>query len=342
MNLLATMDALLRDPDAVYSAASEGRNLGALCGRMLLIFLITTALYGVAMGSYRWLHPDYFFSSLEVKARDGSLWQSDVAGVDFQARRVYVGQQVPADTVGGQVRFNITHPTDPYPVAATGQDKGYGYLELGPEAELRESDPWRLPLLVAWKVPLLFILTLAVCSFALYVLNLALEVRLRFMPVVTVMCFGLAATGVMLGVMVPITFLFSVVTADYHFMKMLHLLAFLVAGIYGVRILYRGLVSLAPDGAARVPQLVFAALLLYGLVGGQVAWTLKPYLGTPYLPATPPFRVERGNVYVSALQSAERFTAPVWNDEGPAAPGAPRGTASVPPAPDPAGARAGY
>lgn len=32
---------------------------------------------------------------------------------------------------------------------------------------------------------------------------------------------------------------------------------------------------------------------------------LKPFLGTPYLPATPPFRLERGNIFVSTFGSMQ-------------------------------------
>ena len=38
-------------------------------------------------------------------------------------------------------------------------------------------------------------------------------------------------------------------------------------------------------------------------MGAQVAWTLKPFLGTPYLPETPPFRLDKGNIFVSTLES---------------------------------------
>ena len=47
--------------------------------------------------------------------------------------------------------------------------------------------------------------------------------------------------------------------------------------------------------------------MLYALVGGQLAWTLKPFLGTPYLPETPPFRIESGNIYVSAFKTVGKL-----------------------------------
>jgi hypothetical protein len=108
--------------------------------------------------------------------------------------------------------------------------------------------------------------------------------------------------------------LFTVVTENYHFMKVLHVLVFAIAGAFGVSVLHGGLKRLAPRGFAgflRVKALLLSWLVLYALVGGQVAWTLKPFLGTPYLPATPPFRIESGNIYVSMARSVTRMGRPV-------------------------------
>jgi len=165
---------------------------------------------------------------------------------------------------------------------------------------------------VALKTPLVFVLTLLVCALALYVLNLAFGLQLRFLPSMTLALFALAGTGVMLAVFAPIALLFTVVTANYHFMKILHVLVFGIAGVFGVRILAEGLARMTgPPGegagavrtTGRTRLLLLAWLLLYCLVGAQVAWTMKPFLGTPYLPETPPFRVDKGNIFVNTMES---------------------------------------
>ena len=303
MSLFATMDALLRDPDSVYRRAAEGQDLGRLCALLLAIFVLTSALYGAAMGCFRWIHPEYVFSDFELVSPDEGTFEGKVAGVGYDDATVYTETADLPAFENAVIRFNLTRPTDPYAVTAVGEEKGYGAIQLAPGSPLEESGGWRTLLLVAAKTPAMFLITLAVCAMALYVFNLALDIRLHFMPVMTAMSFGLAATGVMLGVFVPISGLFSLVTEDYHFMKVMHLFAFVVAGSYGVKTLYRGLVRLAPEGTKRLPTLVFLILTMYCAVGGQVAWTLKPWLGTPYLPATPPFRVESGNIYVSFFSS---------------------------------------
>jgi len=315
VNLIRLMDALLRDPQSVYRSAAEGKNLGSLCGTLLLVFVITSGLYGAAMGAFRMVHPEYVFTDFELLLPGRAPVQGRVAGLDFSERAIYTGVRLldageaggPPVGDGAKIRFNLARPTDDYPVESQDEEKGYTRITLMPGADLRESAAWRMPLLVAAKTPLLFVFTLAVCALALYVLNLAFEVRLHFMPVMTTMAFGLASTGVMLGVLAPITGFFSVVTESYHFIKVLHVLAFGIAGLVGVKALYRGLVSLAAPGTRNIAPLVLVCILLYCIVGGQVAWTLKPFLGTPYLPATPPFRVESGNIYVSFAASLQNM-----------------------------------
>ena len=309
MNPISLMDKLLRDRASLYARAAQGDGLGALCLTLLLVFVVTSALYGAAMGAFRWFHPEYHFSDYEVLA-PAAAKGGRVAGINTAAKKVYVAEKGVPALGDAEVRFNVTRPTDPYKVISVGEERGYGFLALEPTARLEEPGAWQLPLLVAAKTPLLFLLSLLVCCLVLYTLNLAFGVGLHFLPSMTLMAFALAATGVMLGVFIPVVALFSVVTESYHFMKILHVAIFAIAGLFGVVVLYQGLTRLAPEGTAprKIRSLLFSWLLLYGLVGGQLAWTLKPFLGTPYLPATPPFRIESGNIYVSVFESVSKLS----------------------------------
>ena len=329
MSLLSVIDSLLRDRDSLYQLAGEGKGLGKLSARLLWIFLLTSALYGATMGSFRWFHGEYFFSDYELALPEGKLITGKVAGMNADRQRVYAtpeglegialpmggeeGQSDPADgDPVAEIRFNISYPSDPYSVVAIEKEGDYVAFVLSPESGLGEPDTWRLPAIVAVKVPVLFLLTLLVCSLALYMLNVASGIGLRFAPTIVLLLFALAATGAMLGVFVPIAALFAAVTEDYHFMKMMHVVIIAVAGLFGVRVLYEGLTRLASTGTEKVvpgaKKLLLSWLILYALVGGQLAWTLKPFLGTPYLPATPPFRVTSGNIYVAFLESFQHLS----------------------------------
>lgn len=345
MNLLTMMDELLRNRETLYRTARDGGNIGLLSRRLLLLFLLSSALYGAVMGTFRGLHPTYFFSDFELTAAAGAPVLGDVAGMTPETRSIYTSTTLPPISPGMQVRFNRTDPSEVYTVQSIGVEKGYNKIVLAPGGALTERGSWVLPALVALKIPLLFLLTLLVCSLALYIFNLAVGMRLHFGPVMLLMLFALAGTGVLLVVFTPIALLFSVVTTSYHFMKIMHVLIFVVAGIFGVKILSEGLTAMQdrPDETSvaiteeitvpapppafpsqrsgtttstrhsgtsqRVHSVLVAWLFLYCLVGAQLAWTLKPFLGTPYLPATPPFRLEQGNIFVSTLESFQDITA---------------------------------
>ena len=312
MKLIAMIDALLRDRAGLYRQAREETQLRTLILRLLMVFLLSSAIYGFVMGAFRCIHPAFFFSDFALTSAKGGPIQGDVAGMTPERATIYTRQKLPPLALPATVRFNLTDPSEEYSVSALGEEKGYNKIVLAPNTVLMESGRWLLPLLVAIKIPLLFLLTLLVCALALYILNLAVGLRLRFVPSMTLMLFALAGTGVILVVFAPVVMLFTFVTASYHFMKILHVAVFIIAGIFGVKILGEGLVSMQapaeaetaePTDRGKVKLVLFSWLVLYCLVGAQLAWTLKPYLGTPYLPATPPFRLEQGNIFVSTIES---------------------------------------
>jgi len=312
------IDGLLRDRSALYRQAREGTHLRALNVRLLLLFLLATAIYGGVMGAFRLFHPEFSFSDFELTTAPGVSIQGTVAGMSAESHTFFTKTQCPAVTHMATVRFNLSDPTDAYRVVAVSEEKGFNKIELAPEVAFTESGRWVFPLLVAVKTPVLFLLTLLICALALYFLNLAFGLRLTFMPSMTLMLFTLAGTGVMLVVFAPIALLFTAVTTSYHFMKVLHVVIFIIAGLFGVKILGEGLVSVQADpgeevafasSSKKMRPVLFSWLLLYCLVGAQLAWTLKPFLGTPYLPATPPFRVEKGNIFMSTLESMHGMQA---------------------------------
>jgi len=312
MNLIGMIDELLRNRSALYQQAQQQDQLRPLCLRLLVFFLLSSAIYGAVMGAYRSIHPAYFFSDFELITADQPPIKGDVAGMMVERNTVYTHAKLPPEITDATIRFNRTNPSDPYIVNSIGEEKGYTKIVLAPETVLTENNRWMQPAMVAVKIPLLFLLTLLVCSLALYILNLAFGMKLHFAPSMTLMLFALAGTGVMLVVFAPISLLFSVVTTSYHFMKILHVVVFVIAGLFGVKILGEGLANMqepeddvvqAYRSKGRAQLVLFSWLLLYCLVGAQLAWTLKPFLGTPYLPATPPFRLDKGNIFVSTIES---------------------------------------
>jgi hypothetical protein len=311
MKLFQMIDELLRDRSALYRTAREGKDLRQLCIRLLMLFLISSAIYGAVMGAFRSIHPDYFFSDFELTAKETPAIKGTIAGMMAENKAVYTTMDISTKITDATIRFNTTNPSDAYQVISISKEKNYTKIELAPDAQLKEAGGWMLPFLVALKIPLLFLLTLFVCAFALYIINLAIGMKLHFLPSMTLMLFALAGTSIILLVFAPISMLFTVVTDNYHFMKIMHTIIFIISGSFGVKILAEGLMSMqAMDDGEEKPKannqtknVLVAWLILYCLVGAQLAWTLKPFLGTPYLPATPPFRMEKGNIFVSTIES---------------------------------------
>lgn len=149
------------------------------------------------------------------------------------------------------------------------------------------SHSWRMSLLSAAKMPLLFLLTLAVCLPSGYVLNLALGVGFRRRELAAVYLMGLSLLALTAASLSPIGIFFALTGCRYHFYTFLNLGFLLYAGYAGGRRLLlcgRYLAGDRPGGRrAAFLALVF---LLTAFVGLQLGWTLRPFIGDPERPMT--------------------------------------------------------
>jgi hypothetical protein len=161
------------------------------------------------------------------------------------------------------------------------------------------------------KVPALFFLTLAVTFPSLYVFNALVGSRLTAPSLLRLL---LAALGVTLAVLAsfgPIVAFFSLTTTSYPFMQLLNVLLFAVAGALGLTFLLQTLHRLTiagpappmaeaseiadpgPAGALQraeghilgrnVKPVFYCWVVVFGLVGAQMSWVLRPFIGHPDL-----------------------------------------------------------
>jgi hypothetical protein len=195
---------------------------------------------------------------------------------------------------------------------------------MGCFALLREGGPSFGQLLASMvKVPLLFFLTLEVTFPSLYVFNALVGSRLTVESVLRLLVAALAVMVAVLASLGPIVAFFSISTTTYSFMLLINVVVFAVSGVLGLIFLLRTLHRLsvvepepAPGPASEgigdekesvaVPEPPPSALdpladqvlgrhvktvfrcwvLLFGLVGAQMGWVLRPFIGNPKVPFT--------------------------------------------------------
>ena len=186
------------------------------------------------------------------------------------------------------------------------------------------------------KTPLVFLLTLVVTFPSLYVFSALRDTRLSFMDMLRVMVCMTAVQTIVLASLGPITAFFVLTTESYPFMKLLNVFFFAVSAILGIVFLVRtinrmtaadaekappqvsqddppsaaaadvpppipprpGSRSVAPfaDPSSAIKVNVRLWLVMYALVGAQMAWILRPIIGDPSLPFAW-FRERSGNFF---------------------------------------------
>lgn len=184
------------------------------------------------------------------------------------------------------------------------------------------SSPLLQILATTIKVPVLFFLTLAITFPSLYVFNALAGSRLSLVSVLRLLIIALVTLLAVLASLGPIVAFFSASTSSYAFMLLLNVAFFTVAGVLGMRVVLIALNRLtaaiespgdappapeeAPSESSPEPQYdvsgwarparaapirrprsnvkaIFRTwILVFGLVGAQMAWVLRPFLGSPH------------------------------------------------------------
>jgi hypothetical protein len=197
----------------------------------------------------------------------------------------------------------------------------------------------------AVKVPALFFLTLVVTFPSLYVFNALVGSRLSLVALLRLL---VAALGVMMALLASfgtIVVFFAVSTDSYAFMVLLNVLLFAVAGALGLGFLLQTLhrlynaqivspppiLSEAPTPTPDLPEpgaldvlegqvasrnvrTVFRIwVLVFGLVGAQMGWVLRPFVGDPSKPFTF-FRERNSNFFQDVFRKTGEVLS--WDDHG--------------------------
>ncbi len=155
----------------------------------------------------------------------------------------------------------------------------------------------------AIKLPALYLITLIICLPALYFFDVILGSNRTFGQYLTLLLASMAMISVMLFSFAPITLFFRLSVNDYQFFKLLNVAIFAITGIIGVTFFYRGMLFFNSQDSQKPNQstdVVKLWLFLYGFVGSQMGWTLRPFFGDPNRPFQL-FRPLESNFYLHIL-----------------------------------------
>ncbi|MEQ1935055.1 MAG: hypothetical protein ABL962_14445 [Fimbriimonadaceae bacterium] len=203
------------------------------------------------------------------------------------------------------------------------------------------TDGWMQMLASFVKLPLLFILTLVVTLPSLYVFNALVGSRLTLLSVVHLLIASMAVTVAVLASLGPIIAFFSLSTTSHPFMVLLNVIAATIAGILGTKFLFHTLNRLVfsreqkslpapdlvppplPDAHGNFPvevpkklsaldagELAHSAdarsvfriwAIVFALVGAQMSWVLRPFVGSPHLEFAW-FRAKEDNFFIAIFE----------------------------------------
>ena len=158
----------------------------------------------------------------------------------------------------------------------------------------------------AIKVPILYLLTLLVCYPVLYVVIVIMGSKLTFLQTFALIMLAIALNSILLASCAPIVLFFTLTGADYDFLKLLHVTIFTFSGAWGMAGLWRGLQAMCEKSELYPKQTIKILriwVLVFAFVGTQMAWSLRPFIGSPGLEFQI-FRTDQtGNFYQAVWRS---------------------------------------
>jgi len=151
------------------------------------------------------------------------------------------------------------------------------------------------------KLPALFLLTLLVAFPALYVFSALSGSPLRFIAVLRLLLASIVVMTAVSASFAPILAFFTLSTSSYPFVVLLNVVLLGTAGIIGLRFLRRLLLLLLAVEARASLGIFRIWLVIFGLVGAQMGWLLRPFIGRPGL-AFSAFRPRGGSFFQAVFE----------------------------------------
>lgn len=161
----------------------------------------------------------------------------------------------------------------------------------------------------AVKLPALYLITLVVCLPTLYIFNAFFGSRSTIRQHWAYLLSAITVISVLLCGFAPISLFFLLTVNDKFFLLLLNVAVFMLTGILGVSFLYRTMRPTEADeqaGNTKIRKNILKFWLgLYGFVGTQLGWTLRPFFGTGSTFEV--FRPREGSFFTAVWESFHRL-----------------------------------
>ena len=163
----------------------------------------------------------------------------------------------------------------------------------------------RLSAYVAVKIPLMLLLTAAITSLFNWIIAALHGLPMRMRQIVALTLIPLAIVSIVAASLAPVAWLFNASMPQpspsqqtlHNILYLAHTILIAAAGFAGTSVLRDLLVDVCGDRRLAA-KIRWSWIAIYAFVGGEVAWALRPFVGSVYLPVV--FLREdalRGNVY---------------------------------------------
>jgi hypothetical protein len=161
----------------------------------------------------------------------------------------------------------------------------------------------------AIKLPALYLITLIVCVPTLYIFNAFFGSQRSMKQHWAYLLTAIAVIAVLLCSFAPVSLFFLLTVNDKFFFLLLNVAIFALTGILGISFLYRMMKPIDSDDTApniklRTNILRFW-LMLYGFVGTQLGWTMRPFFATGNTFQW--IRNTEGSFFTAIVESVQRF-----------------------------------
>jgi hypothetical protein len=159
------------------------------------------------------------------------------------------------------------------------------------------------------KIPVLIFLSLFICFPVFYVIQYMLGSKMSILQMANMILSGLIVFTTIALSFSPIVLFFMITGNNYSFLKLLHVTILTFSGIFGMRTIINAL-KYSCERMNVYPKMGISVfkfwIIIFAFVSIQLAWNLRPFLGSKDLPFEL-FREREGNFYLAVIQSFRDF-----------------------------------